>query len=135
MSPVFVYSLNRYEIKANVFTREEEHCLLTVEVFSQEVASFQGANQRGVMPDLNLHPNAPCSRSDVVTYLWKLSGQPKGGSSSFTDVARNAAYAKAVAWAVQEGITNGTSETTFGPAETCTRGQIVTFLYRYFVGE
>ena len=96
--------------------------------------AFQWANERGVMTDLNLDPNAPCSRSDVVTYLWKLSGQPKGGSSSFTDVAKNAAYAKAVAWAVQEGITNGTSETTFGPAETCTRGQIVTFLHRYFVG-
>lgn len=56
MSPVFVYSLNRYEIKANVFTREEEHCLLTVEVFSQELASFQWANQPWVAPSAVLAP-------------------------------------------------------------------------------
>ena len=74
--------------------------------------------------------------SDVVTYLWKLDGSPRTkAGSTFTDVPKTEDYASAVQWAVNKAITNGTSETTFGPAETCTRGQIVTFLYRYFVGE
>jgi len=92
------------------------------------------AYENGIINDTGLAPNSPCSRSDVVTYLWRLSGQPAGGNNLFNDVAADAAYAKAVAWAVEEGITNGTSATTFSPAETCTRGQIVTFLYRYFIG-
>ena len=90
----------------------------------------------GLIGDADLDPNAPCRRSDVVTYLWKLDGSPRTkAGSTFTDVPKNEDYASAVQWAVDKAITNGTSETTFGPAETCTRGQIVTFLYRYFVGE
>jgi len=78
-------------------------------------------------------PNAPCTRSMVVTYLWKLAGSPKAGASKFSDVPAGADYAQAVAWAVDQGITSGTSGTTFSPDDACTRGQIVTFLYRAFV--
>ncbi len=77
-------------------------------------------------------PEDDCLRSDVVTYLWKLAGKPSAGHSSFSDVSEFDDYAEAVAWAVEEGITTGTSATTFSPNDTCTRGQIVTFLYRYF---
>ena len=66
----------------------------------------------------------------TVTYLWKLAGKPEAAPASFSDVAANDEYAEAVAWAVAEGITDGTSDTTFSPAQTCTRGQIVTFLWR-----
>ncbi|MBQ3568984.1 MAG: S-layer homology domain-containing protein, partial [Anaerotignum sp.] len=67
------------------------------------------------------------------SYLWKLEGMPKAaGNNGFSDVSAAADYADAVAWAVQSGVTSGTSSTTFSPAQICTRGQIVTFLYRYF---
>jgi len=74
---------------------------------------------------------AACTRAQTMMYLWKLAGSPKTeASSTFTDVAADADYAQAVAWAVEQGVTKGTSATTFGPDNTCTRGQIVTFLYR-----
>ncbi|MBR4875345.1 MAG: S-layer homology domain-containing protein, partial [Clostridia bacterium] len=87
--------------------------------------------EKGLIGNTAHDPNAPCSRSDVVTYLWKLAGKPKAAKASFADVAADAPYAQAVAWAVEQGITNGTSATTFSPNDTCTRGQIVTFLWRY----
>ncbi len=76
-------------------------------------------------------PNDGCTRGQVVTFLWRAEGKPAAKSpSSFSDVASTAFYAKAVAWAVGEGITKGTSGSKFSPDDTCTRGQIVTFLYR-----
>lgn len=86
----------------------------------------------GVVDGNQFNPNAPCTRSMVVTYLWKMNGSPSATPSNFTDVPANADYAQAVAWAVEKGITAGSSATTFSPASTCTRGQIVTFLYRAF---
>ena len=88
------------------------------------------AYQNDIVTDADLNPNNDCTRSDVVTYLWRLAGKPSAGSSTFSDVPASADYAQAVAWAVQQGITAGTSKTTFSPNVTCTRGQIVTFLYR-----
>lgn len=76
-------------------------------------------------------PNDPCTRAQIVTFLWRAAGSPViGGSSPFTDVAPGSYYYDAVAWAVAKGITAGTSATTFSPNDTCTRGQAVTFLYR-----
>ena len=74
--------------------------------------------------------SAPCTRALAVTYMWKAAGSPSASASSFTDVPASADYAQAVNWAVEKGITSGTSATTFAPNNTCTRGQIVTFLYR-----
>ena len=77
-------------------------------------------------------PDVGCTRAQVVTFLWRAAGQPEPteGTNPFTDVKEGTYYYKAVLWAVEKGITNGTSETTFDPDETCTRGQIVTFLWR-----
>ena len=75
-------------------------------------------------------PDQTCTRAHAVAFLYRLAGSPAVTGSSFQDVAADAYYNAAVAWAVQQGITNGTSETTFSPDETCTRAQIVTFLYR-----
>ena len=76
-------------------------------------------------------PEQACTRAQIVTFLWRAAGSPEPkGVSSFVDVAADAYYAKAVAWAVENGVTLGTSETTFSPDETCTRAQGVTFLYR-----
>lgn len=85
-----------------------------------------------IVMDRDLDPEAPCCRSDVVTYLWRLNGKPKTGTASFGDVPTSADFYEAVAWAVDEGITDGTSDTTFSPKDICTRAQIVTFLYRAF---
>ena len=76
-------------------------------------------------------PNDPCTRAQIVTFLWRAAGSPAPKSmSSFTDVPADAFYAKAVAWAVENGIASGTGESKFSPNSTCTRAQAVTFLYR-----
>lgn len=77
-------------------------------------------------------PNADCTRAQIVTFLWRAAGSPapKSKESSFADVAADAYYSDAVRWAVENGITSGTSATTFSPNATCTRAQTVTFLWR-----
>ena len=77
-------------------------------------------------------PDKGCTRGQVVTFQWRAAGQPepKGKSNPFTDVSSDAYYSKAVLWAVEKGVTKGTSTDKFSPDSTCTRGQIVTFLYR-----
>ena len=77
-------------------------------------------------------PDATCTRGQVVTFLWRANGcpEPKSTSNPFKDVANGAYYYKAVLWAVENGITNGTSATTFSPEDPCTRAHVVTFLWR-----
>ena len=77
-------------------------------------------------------PNASCTRGQMVTFLWRANGspEPKSTATSFTDVKSGAYYEKAVAWAVENNVTTGTSATTFSPGATVTRGQSVTFLWR-----
>lgn len=87
------------------------------------------AYQMGMVSGTTFDGNTPCTRASTVTYLWKNAGSPKTKASSvFNDVPSGAEYSQAVAWALANKITNGTSETTFSPDNTCTRGQIVTFL-------
>ena len=78
-------------------------------------------------------PNAGCTRAQAVTFLWRMAGmpEPKSDECRFIDVAQDAYYYKAVLWAIEAGITEGTTKNTFGPDSTCTRAQIVTFLWRY----
>ena len=80
-------------------------------------------------------PGLPCTRGQIVTFLWRAEKSPAVGTANpFTDVEADAYYAGATNWAVENGITEGTGDgTTFSPANDCTRAQIVTFLYRYFV--
>ena len=76
-------------------------------------------------------PNDPCTRGQIVTFLWRAAGSPEPKSmSSFSDVPADSYYAKAVAWAVEKGITSGTGDGKFSPEDPCTRAQSVTFLYR-----
>ena len=87
------------------------------------------------LSDTMFGPYESCTRAQIVTFLWRAAGSPEPKTaSSFTDVPANAYYAKAVAWAVENGITNGMTATTFAPDATCTRGQSVTFLYRALKG-
>ena len=77
-------------------------------------------------------PDSTCTRAQVVTFLWRANGcpEPQGKGNPFTDVKLDAYYYKAVLWAVEQGITTGTSTSTFSPNSGCTRGQVVTFLWR-----
>ena len=87
------------------------------------------------LSDTMFGPYESCTRAQIVTFLWRAAGSPEPKTaSSFTDVPVSTYYAKAVAWAVENGITNGMTETTFAPNETCTRGQSVTFLHRVLKG-
>ena len=87
------------------------------------------------LSDTMFGPYESCTRAQIVTFLWRAAGSPEPkAASSFTDVPVSAYYAKAVAWAVENGITNGMTETTFAPNATCTRGQSVTFLHRVLKG-
>lgn len=91
------------------------------------------AKEQGMIGD-DFAADAPCTRAMAVTYLWKQAGSPDAPAASFTDVPSGADHAQAVAWAVEQGVTSGTGNSQFSPAQTCTRGQIVTFLYRAFAG-
>lgn len=87
------------------------------------------------LSDTMFGPYESCTRAQIVTFLWRAAGSPEPKTaSSFADVLASAYYAKAVAWAVENGITNGMTETTFAPNATCTRGQSVTFLHRALKG-
>lgn len=89
------------------------------------------ASEKGMVTGNQFNGNTPCTRSSTVVYLWQNAGAPKTAvSNAFTDVPAGAAYEQAVSWAVEKNVTSGTSETAFSPDDTCTRGQIVTFLNR-----
>ena len=87
------------------------------------------------MTETTFAPNATCTRGQSVTFLYRALKGSAGATSSFVDVPTNAFYADAVGWAVSGKVTDGTSNTTFSPDDNCTRGQIVTFLYRAYQGK
>ena len=86
----------------------------------------KGSSAATFSPDVN------CSRGQIATFLWRSAKSPAAGTANpFTDVKADAYYAHAVLWAVKEGVTNGSSATTFSPDVDCSRAQIVTFIYRH----
>ena len=91
------------------------------------------AVEKGITNGTTASTFESCTRAQMVTFLWRNAGSPAptAAENPFTDVAEGAYYYEAVLWAVEKGITNGTTETTFAPNATVTRGQTVTFLYRY----
>lgn len=111
---------------------------LFADVFAEEYyyEAVKWASENGVTGGIgeNLFgAKLPCTRAQIVTFLWRAAGSPEPkGMSGFVDVSADAYYAKAVAWAVEEGIVSGTSATTFSPDAVCTRAQSVAFLYRAF---
>ena len=97
--------------------------------------AVQWAQEKGITDGISSNlfgPKQPCTRSQIVTFLWRAAGspEPKGTAAGMTDVVPSSYYAKAVAWAVENGITTGTAEGTFSPDATCTRAQAVTCLAR-----
>ena len=101
--------------------------------FYKPVKWALGSKITGGTSETTFSPDSSCTRAQVVTFLWRTSGQPKAKliNNPFTDVKEDAYYYDAVLWAVENGITGGTSETTFSPDSPCTRAQVVTFLYRH----
>ena len=85
--------------------------------------------------DGTFSPDATCTRAQSVTFLYRALGTAPSTANGFTDVATDAFYADAVAWAVENGVTNGTTDSTFSPDNGCTRAQIVTFLFRAYQGK
>lgn len=90
------------------------------------------AAEQGIVEDgEDFRPNDPCTRAMAVEFMWRAAGfQAISMDTGFTDVSASASYSTAIEWAVNYGITTGTSDTTFSPDTVCSRGQIVTFLYR-----
>ncbi|MDO4619351.1 MAG: S-layer homology domain-containing protein [Lachnospiraceae bacterium] len=105
----------------------------------QENSSFgtaiAWAQQQGITGGINattFGTNQSCTRGQIVTFLWRAAGSPEPKKSAgFKDVKKGSAFYKAVSWAVEKGITNGINSTTFGVDQSCTRGQAVTFIWRY----
>lgn len=92
--------------------------------------AVQWAYAMGMTNGSSFDPSSPCTRGMTVDFMWKAAGCPNAAAASFTDVPAGSQYASAVAWAMKQCVTSGTSDTTFSPDATCTRGQVVTFLYR-----
>ena len=88
------------------------------------------AAEQGLISGTRFQGGSPCTRAQTVTYLWKLAGSPAADGAAFADVPAGTDQAQAAAWALSKGVTNGTTAATFAPDNTCTRAQIVTFLYR-----
>ena len=122
------------EKKAEPIVPEKLFADVSAEEYYYEAVKW--ASENGVTGGIgeNLFgANLPCTRAQIVTFLWRAAGSPEPkGMSGFVDVSADAYYAKAVAWAVEEGIVSGTSATTFDPDAVCTRAQSVAFLYRAF---
>lgn len=107
--------------------REEQ-----VESSSEDMElAVQWAREKGMIDD-NFDGSTPCTRATAVSYIWQAFDKPNAQASSFTDVPTDASYGYAVDWAVEKGVTNGTSDTAFSPDKVCNRGEIVTFLYRAY---
>ena len=103
--------------------------------FTPKNSWADGALRWGIemgMINASFNENAPCTRATAVKFMWQTAGSPSVSGGGFSDVPANADYAQAVAWAVNNGITNGTGTNppTFSPNKTCTRAEIVTLLYR-----
>ena len=101
--------------------------------YCKSVKWAYGSEITGGTSTTTFSPDDNCTRAQVVTFLWRTAGQPKPNKNNnpFADVKADSYYYDAVLWAVENGITGGTSANTFSPDSNCTRAQVVTFLYRF----
>ena len=125
----------KVEVKAVFAKKVETSPFGDVSTDAYYYKAVQWAQEKGITDGISSNlfgPKQPCTRSQIVTFLWRAAGspEPKSTAAGMTDVVPGSYYAKAVAWAVENGITTGTAEGTFSPDATCTRAQAVTFLAR-----
>ena len=130
----FTMPASKVEIKATFVKEVETSPFSDVSTSAYYYEAVKWAQEKGITGGIGnglFGPNQPCTRAQIVTFLWRAAGSPEPKSmSSFSDVSADSYYAKAVAWAVENGITTGTGDGKFSPDATCTRAQSVTFLFR-----
>ena len=130
----FTMPAGKVTIKADFIAQTVDSVFADVSADAYYYEAVKWAADKGItggIGDSLFAPNQSCTRAQIVTFLWRAAGSPEPSAlSDFTDVPSDKYYAKVVAWAVENGITNGTTDTTFGPDETCTRAHGVTFLSR-----
>ena len=131
----FIMPAGKVEVKA-AFTEEVKispfRDVPTDAYYYEAVKWAQKKGITGGIGDGLFGPNQPCTRAQIVTFLWRAAGspEPEGTAAGMTDVAAGSYYEKAVAWAIENGITTGTADGLFAPDATCTRAQGMTFLFR-----
>ena len=130
----FTMPAGKVEINAAFVKEVETSPFSDVSTSAYYYEAVKWAQEKGITGGIGnglFGPNRPCTRAQIVTFLWRAAGSPEPKAmSSFADVSTDAYYAKAVAWAVENGITTGTGDGKFSPDTTCTRAQSVTFLFR-----
>ena len=130
----FTMPASKVEINATFVKEIETSPFSDVSTSAYYYEAVKWAQEKGITGGIGnglFGPNQPCTRAQIVTFLWRAAGSPEPKSmSSFSDVSADSYYAKAVAWAVENGITTGTGDGKFSPDATCTRAQSVTFLFR-----
>ena len=130
----FTMPASKVEINTSFVMEVETSPFSDVSTSAYYYEAVKWAQEKGITGGIGnglFGPNQPCTRAQIVTFLWRAAGSPEPKSmSSFSDVSADSYYAKAVAWAVENGITTGTGDGKFSPDATCTRAQSVTFLFR-----
>ena len=130
----FTMPASKVEIKATFVKEVETSPFSDVSTSAYYYEAVKWAQEKGITGGIGdglFGPNQPCTRAQIVTFLWRAAGSPEPKAlSSFSDVPADAWYAKAVAWAVENGVTSGMGGGLFGSGDPCTRAQSVTFLFK-----
>ena len=135
----FTMPASKVEINASFVKKVEISPFSDVSTSAYYYKAVKWAQKKGITGGIGnglFGPNQPCTRAQIVTFLWRAAGSPVVNyAMNMSDVPEGSYYAEAVRWALSEGITTGTTGSTFSPDETCTRAQAVAFLFRYTASE
>ena len=131
----FIMPAGKVEVKATFTEEVKISPFRDVPTDAYYYEAVKWAQKKGITGGIGndlFGPNQPCTRAQIVTFLWRAAGspEPEGAAAGMTDVAAGSYYEKAVAWAIENGITTGTADGRFAPDATCTRAQGMTFLFR-----
>ena len=135
----FTMPASKVEVNAAFVKEVETSPFSDVSTSAYYYKAVKWAQKKGITGGIGnglFGPNQPCTRAQIVTFLWRAAGSPVVNyAMNMSDVPEGSYYAEAVRWALSEGITTGTTGSTFSPDETCTRAQAVAFLFRYTASE
>ena len=135
----FTMPASKVEINAAFVKKVEISPFSDVSTSAYYYEAVKWAQKKGITGGIGnglFGPNQPCTRAQIVTFLWRAAGSPVVNyAMNMSDVPEGSYYAEAVRWALSEGITTGTTENTFSPDSECTRAQAVAFLFRYAASE
>ena len=135
----FTMPASKVEINAAFVKKVETSPFSDVSTSAYYYEAVKWAQKKGITGGIGnglFGPNQPCTRAQIVTFLWRAAGSPVVNyAMNMSDVPEGSYYAEAVRWALSEGIATGTTGSTFSPDETCTRAQAVAFLFRYAASE